>query len=176
MSYLFESDRLGFRTWEDSDLEQLYAICSNPAVMRYFPKILERDEIIEYIRRMTRMQREKGYCYFPVERLIDNQFIGFIGLAYQDYEAPFTPGVDIGWRLAENFWGKGYASEGAKACLLYAFNTLKLEEVFSVAPVVNRPSINVMERIGMRHQYNFNHPKLTDSPTLENCSYYTIRR
>ena len=93
---------------------------------------------------------------------------------YQTYEAPFTPITDIGWRLKKSAWGKGYATEGAKVCLDYAFKQLKLDSVASVCPTVNIPSENVMKKIGMTKQGTFKHPKLTDYPKLEECVWYKI--
>ena len=72
-----------------------------------------------------------------------------IGLSEQSYEAPFTPCVDIGWRLKPTFWHMGLATEGAKRCLKYGFQDIQLSKIFSVAPVINTPSIHVMKKIGM---------------------------
>ena len=82
--------------------------------------------------------------------MASGEFIGFVGLCDQAYESPFTPCTDIGWRLAPEFWGKGYATEGAKRCLEYAFNDLRLDEIKSTAPKVNVPSIRVMEKANMQ--------------------------
>ncbi len=120
------------------------------------------------------MYDERQHCYFAVDRLEDDQFIGFIGLCYQTYESSFTPGVDIGWRLHKDCWGQGYATEGARANLEYAFNTLGLASVFATTVEQNLPSINVMKKIGMRKKLEFVHPKLIGHPRFLNCLCYEI--
>ena len=123
---------------------------------------------------MQNMYQERGHCYFAVDQKEDGQFIGFIGLCYQEYKANFTPGVDIGWRLDKAFWGKGYATEGAKRCLSFGFEDLGLKKIFAVAPQINQASINVMRKIGMSKVLDFKHPKLTNYPQLEDCVCYEI--
>jgi len=93
---------------------------------------------------------------------------------YQDYEAHFTPCVDIGWRLKKSVWRRGYASEGAKACLDYAFNQLDLKTIYSVASKVNTPSIGVMQKIGMQKDSEFQHPRLMDFERIRDCELYRI--
>lgn len=176
MSYTIQTQRLGLRNWKDSDLAAMTAINQDPAVMRYFPSMPDEATTREYIQRMQAQFAENQYCYFAVEILDTREFVGFIGLMYQDYEATFTPCVDIGWRLKQSAWGKGFATEGAKACLDYAFTTLNLPTIYSVAPLVNTPSINVMKKIGMTLSTTFQHPKLGDFPTLETCALYVIER
>lgn len=172
--YLFTSERLGFRAWRTADLEDFHAVNSDPKVMEHFPATLSKAETAAFIERLQQHQLEHGHCYFATEELATGSLIGFIGLAYQGYEAYFTPCVDIGWRLRHSAWGKGYATEGAKACLAYGFNKLGLEEIFAVAVQPNTPSIRVMEKIGMRYDKAFKHPALAAYPALETCVVYRI--
>ncbi len=174
MDYLFRSGRLGFRNWRDSDLEALHAINADREVMRFFEKTLELQESRAFILRMQNLFAEYGYCYFATERLEDQRFIGMIGLGRKDFEADFTPCVDIGWRLGKAFWGKGYAPEGARRCLQYAFEALNLQEVLCIAPRINRPSIRVMEKIGLQKMKYFKHPHLANSPELMDCAVYRM--
>ena len=97
--------------------------------MRHFPKPLTTAESKDFLERLIKHQETHGHSYFLVELLETGEFIGFIGLAYQDYDVPFLPAVDIGWRLKTTAWGKGFATEGAKRCLEFAFNDLDLEEI-----------------------------------------------
>ena len=94
--YLFTSERLGFRNWIDSDTPKMIEISSDPDVMQFFPEIATKIQTVEFIDRMKLMYIEKGYCYFPVDQLKDESFMGFIGLYYQTYESQFTPSVDVG--------------------------------------------------------------------------------
>lgn len=141
-------------------------------VMRYFPALQGRAETASFIARLQANYEERGYCYFALETLDDRQFIGFTGLMWQNYDAPFTPCTDMGWRLATSAWGKGYATEAAVRCIQYAFDELKLEKVVATAPRVNLPSINVMQKAGMRYIQDFNHPRLKGDERLERCVLY----
>jgi RimJ/RimL family protein N-acetyltransferase len=175
-TYLFTSERLGFRNWRDEDIALMCAINADPDVMEFFPSTQDEAMTRNLIGRMQQQFADKGYCYFAVDKLEDNQLIGFIGLSWQTYEAYFTPCVDIGWRLDKKAWNKGFATEGAKRCLSYAFDTLGLDKIYSVASAVNHKSIAVMKKIGMRKANNFVHPKLAGDERLRECAVYEIRR
>jgi len=176
MDYIFSSDRLGFRNWVDDDIEKMAAINADPRVMEYFPSLVNREDTVFFIDRMKLQLTQKGYCYFAVDDLSDNNFVGFIGLSEQTYEAPFTPCVDIGWRLRPDTWKQGLASEGAIRCLEYAFNELKLDKIYAIAPAVNIKSERIMQKIGMLKQYEFDHPFLADNTLLKKCNLYKISR
>ena len=173
-SYLFTSDRLGFRNWQPADFSPFAAMNADPEVMRFFPGILSPDESYAFALKMQAQFEEKAYCYFAVETLKDQKFIGFIGISEKNFEASFTPCHDIGWRLAQSAWGRGYATEGAQRCLKFAFKDLKLEKVYAMAPRVNLASIKIMEKIGMQKVQDFLHPLLTHAPQLEACVLYVI--
>ncbi|MEO9966716.1 MAG: GNAT family N-acetyltransferase [Reichenbachiella sp.] len=175
-TYLFESERLGFRNWKDSDLPLMSAVSADPEVMEFFPSITTTEQSKEFISRMNTMFDERGYCYFAVEEISSSRFIGFIGLCYQNYESEITPCVDIGWRLDKRFWQRGYATEGAQACLRYGFEVLKLESIKSIASLINIKSINVMKKIGMKKITEFNHPNLIEHEKLKRCACYEIHR
>jgi len=172
--YLFTSDRLGFRNWTDNDIPLMAAMNTDPEVMEFFPSIVTPEQTAAFVKRMKNMFSERGYCYFAVDKLDEDCFIGFIGLAYQDYDAAFTPCTDIGWRLDKKYWNKGYATEGAERCLRYAFQDLKLKNIKATAPQININSINVMRKIGMKKQLDFIHPKLKDNERLKHCVCYGI--
>lgn len=174
MNYLFESERLGFRAWSAEDLPRMAAINADPEVMRFFPATVTEQQTQDFITRMQVMFQEKGYCYYAVDEKAGGNLIGFIGLFWQTYEAPFTPATDIGWRLAKKFWGKGYATEGAARCLRHAFDELRLDRVVATAPSVNQPSVHVMEKIGLQKLGEFIHPRLAGNPRLEHCVYYGL--
>ncbi len=170
--YIFQSERLGFRNWIPEDLEPMTTINSDPVVMEYFPSVTTAADTTAFVERMQNQFIDKGYCYFAVELLATSAFIGFIGLSHQNYDAYFTPCVDIGWRLDQHYWNQGFATEGARRCLQYAFEDLNLQQIYAVAPSVNLKSIEVMKKIGMAPLQPFQHPKLTDCPRLSNCVVY----
>jgi RimJ/RimL family protein N-acetyltransferase len=171
-SYLFTSERLGFRNWNLTDLDKMHEINSDVNVMEFFPSILSKEQTTEFIERMQNQFLDKGFCYFAVDKLEENEFIGFIGLSEQTYKADFTPCIDIGWRIKSSEWNKGFASEGAKKCLDYARDELKLENVYSIAPKINTKSEHIMIKIGLQKQYEFEHSLLTNNDRLKTCVLY----
>lgn len=173
-NYLFTSERLGFRNWNDSDIDNMSAVNNDPDVMEFFPALVTRDQTADFIKRMQAMFAEKMYCYFAVDELTSGNFCGFIGLCDQNYEASFTPCTDIGWRLGKKYWNKGYATEGAKRCLEYGFSEIKLAKINAVSTLLNVKSILIMEKIGMKQQLYFNHPRLKGDTRLESCVLYEI--
>lgn len=172
MSYLFQSPRLGFRNWIESDIAPMATISADKEVMKYFPAVATYEQTAAFIKRMQEEFDEKGYCYFAVDELSTNRFIGFIGLSWRTFEADFTPCTDIGWRLSPDVWNKGYATEGAIKCLDYAFDTLRLDKVYAMAPKINVPSQRVMQKAGMIKESEFEHSLLQEHPTLRHCVLY----
>lgn len=152
------------------------AINANEEVMQFFSSAQTKEQTQQFISRMKAQFEAKGFCYFAVETLADNEFIGFIGLSEQTYQADFTPCVDIGWRLSKVHWGKGYATEGAKRVLQYGFEELKLEKVLSIAPVINTASQKVMQKIGMQKVKTFDHSLLLYNERLKKCVLYVVEK
>ena len=176
MNYLFHSERLGFRNWNEHDLEAFAELNADPEVMAHFPKPLSTEETAGFITRLQDHFDKHGYTYYATEIIETGEFIGFVGLAYQEYETDFTPATDIGWRLKKSAWGKGYATEGAKRCLQHAFETLQLSLVVAVCTLRNINSENVMQKIGMTKKGEFDHPKLADYQEHRRCVWYEITR
>ena len=174
--YLFTSKRLGFRNWRDEDILPMAEINADPEVMAFFPALQSMQQTTDFVKRMQAQQASKGYCYFAVDRLDNNEFIGFIGLMDQSYEADFTPCVDIGWRLRRSAWHQGFAKEGAARCLEYAFTKLALKRIYAVAPKVNLRSEHIMQVIGMHRLKAFAHPLLMEDDRLRQCILYGIDR
>jgi len=172
--YLFTSERLGFREWTLNDLPELAAMNADKAVMEHFPAPLSQEESAALLDRLQQHYTKSGYTYFATEVLATGEFIGFIGLAYQEYQTAFTPATDIGWRLKQSAWGNGYATEGAKRCLQLAFDELKLQRVISTCTQSNTKSARVMQKIGMKYKGTFIHPKLADYPDMQECVWYAI--
>jgi len=170
--YLFQSERLGFRNWTLDDLDRLAALNNDDDVMEFFPFKPSRKDTEEFILRMQKQFTKNGFCYFAVDILDSKDFIGFIGLCEQSYLEHQDTFVDIGWRLKKSVWNQGYATEGAKACLDFGFNTIGLNEIYSVASEINLKSELIMKKIGMTKSKIFDHPKLTDYPDLVSCVLY----
>ncbi len=174
--YIFTSERLGFRNWTFNDTDALTEINNDSDVMEFFPFKPSKKDTQDFIFRMQETYQEKGYCYFAVDLLENHEFIGFIGLCAQTYIEELSPFVDIGWRLKKSIWNRGYATEGAKACLDFGFNQIGLKKIYSVAPEINTKSELIMKKIGMKRVKTFEHPKLLDHERLKNCVLYEISK
>jgi RimJ/RimL family protein N-acetyltransferase len=144
-------------------------------VMRYFPHVFTPEQSKASFERIKKHYENHGYTFFAVDLLKEETFIGLIGIVNTQFEAHFTPCVEIGWRLMKKYWGLGLATEGAKACVDHAFYELDIEEIYSFTPVVNRSSERVMQKIGMERVGTFRHPLVPDHP-LEDHLLYKIGR
>uniref|UniRef100_UPI003BA99420 GNAT family N-acetyltransferase n=1 Tax=Stappia sp. TaxID=1870903 RepID=UPI003BA99420 len=174
-----ETDRLSIRPWRDDDREPFAAMCADPEVMRYFPAPLSRKESDDLIDRAIVRAEDDGVCFQPVERLEDGCFLGFVGLSRPAWQVPGAPGcVEIGWRLAQAAWGRGYASEAARAWCRFGFETLGLREIVSFTTVANDRSRRVMERLGMTHTPadDFDHPLIDADHPLSRHVLYRLAR
>ncbi|MGA8163903.1 MAG: GNAT family N-acetyltransferase [Waddliaceae bacterium] len=154
--------RLLLRQWKDSDLPLFAKMNADARVMKYFPSRLSKEESDSLAKKIQKELREKEYGLWAVEVIGAAPFIGFLGLHYRDFPAPFTPCIEIGWRLVYEHWGKGYAFEAAEKVVEYAFNTLKLKEIVSFTTPDNKRSWNLMRKLGMNHnpEDDFYHTKL----------------
>lgn len=171
---MIETERLILRQWKETDAAPFIEMGLDKDVMRFFPKLLSTTESINLIQRISALIDEKGWGFWAVELKESHDFIGFIGLHDQPEQFDFSPCIEIGWRIATKYWKKGYATEGAKAALDYAFNALNKDKVVSFTATVNKPSQAVMERLGMRKVKHFNHPELPDGHTLQEHVLYAI--
>lgn len=173
-----ETKRLLLRLWKSEDLTSFYSqINADPEVMKYYPRVLTKEESDAMAGKIMAKIEKNGWGFWAVEHKADKNFIGFVGLNEPDYELPVKPCIEIGWRLAKAYWGKGYATEAAKACLAFAFDNLKLNEVYAFASVGNERSWKVMQRIGMKNSgSNFNHPIIPEGHTLSEHVLYKISK
>ena len=168
------TDRLMLRRWRDDDREPFAALNADPVVMEHFPSTQTREESDASVDRFEQHFDEHGVGLWAVEVTDGAPFIGFVGLSVVPFDAHFTPAVEVGWRLAREHWGHGYATEGAWAALAIAFDDVGLAAVVSFTAVANRRSRAVMERIGMAHDPadDFDHPRLArDSSILRHVLY-----
>jgi len=172
-----QTKRLILRQWKDEDRVEFAALCADPDVMEFFPNTLTPQQSDQLIDRFSADISASGWGYWAAERKDTRQFIGFIGINSVPSGLPFAPCVDIGWRLASQHWGYGFATEGAFASLSYAFQNANLEQVVSMTPVQNQASEKVMQKIGMiNSEQNFMHPKLSDGHTLQEHVLYMITK
>ncbi|MDB5088249.1 MAG: ribosomal-protein-S5-alanine N-acetyltransferase [Mucilaginibacter sp.] len=167
-----ETSRLILRQWKETDLEPFAQLNMDNDVMGFFPSVLAKEETLVLVNRVTKHIKEYGFGLFAAERKDNNQFIGFTGLSHPRFESHFTPCVEIGWRLSKENWNQGFATEAAKACLQFGFDTLKLSEIYSFTTVSNFRSENVMKKIGMIKEGYFEHPSVEDGHILKKHVLY----
>ncbi len=170
------TERLLLRAWRTSDREPFAALNADPEVMRHFPAPLSRAESDALADRIEAQHADAGWGLWAVEELAGGRFVGFAGLAWTDFESHFTPAVEIGWRLAREAWGNGFATEAARASAAYAFDVLGLREIVSFTTVGNERSRAVMRRIGMRHDPadDFDHPRISAGHPLRRHVLYRL--
>lgn len=170
------TERLILRPWKPSDYAPFADMNADPEVMEFFPKTLTPKESNAYAEKFAKHIEENGWGLWAVTAP-EAEFIGFIGLTPVGFEAPFTPATEVGWRLARPFWGKGYATEGAKAAMEYGFSQLGLQEIVSFTTVENARSQKVMEKLQMTHDPDddFDHPTLPEGHPLRRHVLYRIK-
>jgi RimJ/RimL family protein N-acetyltransferase len=170
--------RLRLRQWRDADYEPFAALNADPEVMRHIPAPASRQASDAPADGQRRLIGERGWGIWAVEISRDGIFAGFVVLAEPRFEAHFTPAVEVGWRLARERWGRGYATEAARAALEFGFETLGLEEIVSFTTVASERSRRVMERLGMTHDPadDFEHPSVPSGHPIRPHVLYRIRK
>ena len=174
---LIETERLLLRRWNEEDREPFYRVNSDPRAMEFMPECLTRAESDLLFERINEHFRKHGFGLFAAELREKGLFIGYVGLAVPSFQAHFTPCVEIGWRLATDHWGRGLATEGARAVAKYAFAELELDELVSFTVPANIRSRRVMEKIGMTHNAadDFDHPNLPEGHPLRRHALCRLR-
>jgi RimJ/RimL family protein N-acetyltransferase len=170
---VLKTERLVLRQWTAADREPFAALNADPEVMRHFVAPIGRADSDAAAAGIEAHIDQYGWGLWAAEVVGGASFIGFIGLWRPTFEAHFTPAVEVGWRLAKEHWGHGYAPEGAAAALDYAFGPLGLDEVVSMTAVGNDKSRRVMEKLGMTHDPadDFDHPRVPEGPLRRHVLY-----
>jgi RimJ/RimL family protein N-acetyltransferase len=170
------TSRLLLRPWRDDDLEPYAALNADPRVREFFPSLQTYEESADSMRYIRNHFEDRGFGLWAVEVVGGAGFVGFIGLSVPAFDAPFMPCVELGYRLAFEHWGKGYATEGARAAVASGFMTFGLEEIVAMTTVSNRRSRRVMERLGMSRNPadDFDHPNIAEGHPLRRHVLYRL--
>jgi RimJ/RimL family protein N-acetyltransferase len=174
---VLRTERLVLRSWRASDREPFAALNADPRVMEWFPELLTRARSDEVADRIERAIAENGWGLWAVEVPAVAGFIGFVGLN-PDETTLGRRVVEVGWRLDAAHWGKGYATEAARAALAYGFDELGLEAIVAFTAVGNTRSRRVMERLGMTRDPHddFEHPRVPVGSPVRAHVMYRARR
>lgn len=172
------TERLVLRRWRDSDRAPFAALNADPVAMEHFPSTLDRAQSDALVDRIEVDLDERGWGLWAVEAPDRAPFVGFVGLNVPGFEAHFTPCVEVGWRLAREHWGNGYATEAARAAVTFGFDELGLDEIVSFTSTTNTRSQAVMVRLGMTRDPadDFDHPRLEPGHRLRRHVLYRLRR
>jgi RimJ/RimL family protein N-acetyltransferase len=172
-----ETERLLLRQWRKDDYSFFAQMNADPKVMEYYPNIMSKSESDDFASKIESLIMERGWGLWAVELKKKSPFIGYIGLHIPSVELPFNPCVEIGWRLSKEFWGNGYAPEGATKVLTFAFDDLGLSEIVSFTTHNNKNSQRVMQKINMVDtKQNFIHPAVPDGCNLKEHVLYKITK
>ncbi|MDR2186964.1 MAG: GNAT family N-acetyltransferase [Azonexus sp.] len=176
MPSAFDTERLRLRQWRASDREPFAALHGDRRVMAFFPRTLPRPASDLLFDRLAAAMNARGWGFWAVEERASGAFVGFAGLGVPPVALPFSPCVEIGWRLASAYWGKGYAHEAARAALRVAFERLALPEVVAFTALPNQRSERLMQRLGMTADGVFEHPALPVGHRLRPHKLYRLSR
>ena len=171
------TERLILRAWREDDTVPFQAICSDPEVMATLGPRLDLAQTAALVARMHAVQTEHGHCFWALERRGDSKLIGWCG-AIRGTAGPVVGKAEIGWRMARDCWGCGFASEAARATVTWAFANLADDAVWAITSVDNRRSRAVMERLGMiyRTELDFEHPRVAEGNPLRPHVAYELKR
>ncbi|MGD0628730.1 MAG: GNAT family N-acetyltransferase [Terracidiphilus sp.] len=176
MAQTLTTDRLILRRWRASDRDPFRALNADPRVMEFFPALLTAEESDQAIPRIEDHFDRHGFSLYAAELIETQTFIGFVGISIPMFDAPFMPAVEIGWRLAYDYWGRGLTTEGARAVVRHAFLALRIPSLVSFTVPANLRSRRVMEKIGMVHDPagDFDHPRLPQGHPLRRHVLYRL--
>jgi RimJ/RimL family protein N-acetyltransferase len=172
------TERLILRRWRQEDREPFARLNADPRVMEFLPGVLSREQSDRFMDYIEAQFLEHGFSLYAAELRQDQRFIGFIGMHVPKFQAAFTPCVEIGWRLAQDVWGQGLATEGGLAVVRHAIEVLGLKEIVSFTAIVNSKSQRVMQKIGMTRNpaEDFDHPKLPEGHLLQRHVLYRLSK
>jgi 3-dehydroquinate dehydratase/shikimate dehydrogenase len=174
---MITTERLILRPWRDEDFAPYAAMNGDPAVREFFQSVLTPEQSDAEIHYLRDSYVRDQFCFFAAELRDTRRFVGFIGMLTMSFVVPGVeqPAVEVGWRLAREFWGRGLATEGAHAVVDYAFETLHLREIVAITVPANVRSRRVMEKIGMKHmpELDFDHPRIAEGHPLRRHVLYS---
>jgi RimJ/RimL family protein N-acetyltransferase len=172
------TDRLYLRRWLPGDRPPFARLNGDSRVVDFLLGALAPPESDALVDRIEAHFERHGFGLWAVEIPGLSPFAGFVGLSVPRFEAPFTPCIEVSWRLDAVYWNRGYATEGARAALTFGFRWLRAEEIVSFTVPANVRSRRVMQKLGMTHSADddFDHPLLAEGHPLRRHVLYRLRR
>jgi RimJ/RimL family protein N-acetyltransferase len=163
------TQRLILRRWQPSDIEEFALICADPVVMEFHPKTLTLEQSKSMVERIEAGFDRERFGLWALELQNSHKFIGYTGLCRPSFQAHFTPCVEIGWKIAREYWGNGFATEAARKAVEDGFERIQLNEIVSMTAAINKRSIRVMEKLKMvrNEKDDFLHPSIENGHPLK---------
>lgn len=173
-----QTERLVLRPWRETDRQPFADMSADAGVMQHLIPLTPHDAYHTWIDRQIDALKQHGMCFWAVEATESGAFVGTVGLLPVGYQAHFTPAVEVGWRIARAFWGRGYAPEAAAAAIRFGFETLRLPEIVANAGIANENSMRVMAKLGMvrNPDDDFEHPLVPQGNPLRSQVLYRLTR
>ena len=172
LNMTYETQRLILRRWNPEDHISFSKMNADPRVMQYFPSTLSKDESLVLVQKIEESFEKNNFGFWAVERKDNREFIGFVGLNRPNFQADFTPCVEIGWRISSENWNRGYATEAALKAMEIGFDTFNLKKIYAFASKRNLASIRIMQKIGMEYVKDFLHPAIDAQSSLNPLVLY----
>jgi RimJ/RimL family protein N-acetyltransferase len=180
---LIETERLRLRTWKEADIDPMSHIDSDPEVRKFYDGLRDREYTIGMIKYFNKLFDEFGYTFYAAETKNDSKFIGFVGLNNLKLDIPCLadrpkPHAEIGWRLAADSWGNGYATEAARSIIENAFSNLGICDIVAYTSKQHTASRRIMEKLGMSYNPldDFRHPDFAPDHWLSEQVLYRISK
>lgn len=173
-----ETDRLKLREWREADKPLLASIHADPEVMQFLGGAKTASESNDVVEQLMHLSAIGEPTFWAAERIEDGALLGAVGLHCIGAEFPFGPALEAGWRLGRDHWGKGYATEAARAVLDYAFENLDAPRVYAFTALANKGSEKVMQRLGLERVQGgeFPHPDLLPTDPSSRHLLYVVER
>ena len=173
-----QTERLILRRWQLPDLDAFARMNADARTMQFMPAVLSRDETEALIARFEAHHEMHGFGVWALEMRDGGALVGYTGLQSVSFDAGFSPAVEVLWRLAPEFWHRGYATEAAQAALADGFERLELGRILAFTVPANGPSRAVMDRLGMTRDeaLDFDHPRLPPDHALSRHVVYALTR
>ena len=175
--FAIETARLRLRSWREEDRAPFAAICADPRVMATLGPVMDRTASDALLDRVRSIEATHGHTFWALERNADAALIGWCGVI-RGNAGPVDGKAEIGWRLAHEAWGQGYATEAARASLDWLFANLPDDAAWAITSAGNQRSRAVMERLGMRYhpELDFDHPRIAEGDPLRRHVTYSVQR
>jgi RimJ/RimL family protein N-acetyltransferase len=175
-----QTKRLLLRNWEDRDLKPFLEMGQDERVMKYFPNLMSEEDCKTFIATKQAVIDKNGWGFWAAEDLRSKSFVGVIGIVFDELPIKViqSPRLEIGWRLRPEWWHQGLATEAARACLQFGFETVRSSEIIAVTALSNLPSIRVMQKLGMSRNTadDFDHPRVPEGHPLQRHLVYRLTK